>query len=144
MEYRTDIKEFVNNLPKTKNSMRMIPMTENTYQILKKRFDLKEERAIIPRYANYVFLNRNGKPTHRAIYNRTLRQIASKLGIPSFSLHTLRHTFATRCIEAGIRPKALQKMLGHSELRITMDLYVHVTNDEIESEMKKLEQNLTT
>ncbi len=41
-----------------------------------------------------------------------------------------RHTFATRCIEGGMKPKTLQKILGHSNIGITMNLYVHITEDE--------------
>lgn len=52
-------------------------------------------------------------------------------------MHCLRHTFATRCIEAGVKPKTLQKLLGHSTLSMTMDLYVHVTDDTVFDEMEK-------
>ena len=44
--------------------------------------------------------------------------------------YVLRHTFATRCIEAGMKPKTLQYILGHSNIGITMNLYVHITEDE--------------
>jgi len=45
-------------------------------------------------------------------------------------MHILRHTFATRCIEAGMKPKTLRHILGHSNIGITMNLYVHITEDE--------------
>ena len=51
-------------------------------------------------------------------------------------MHTLRHTFATRAIEAGIRPKTLQELLGHANISITMNLYVHVTEEEKEKELE--------
>ena len=54
-------------------------------------------------------------------------------------MHTLRHTFATRCIEAGMKPKTLQTILGHSNIGITMNLYVHVTDVEKEKEMRNIE-----
>ena len=53
-----------------------------------------------------------------------------KVGSKRFSMHVLRHTFATRCIEAGMMPKTLQKILGHSNIGITMNLYVHITENE--------------
>lgn len=53
-------------------------------------------------------------------------------------MHSLRHTFATRCIENGIQPKTLQKILGHSTLSTTMDLYVHVTDEQIFLEMNNV------
>lgn len=55
-------------------------------------------------------------------------------------MHTLRHTFATRCIESGMKPKTLQKILGHANISMTMDLYVHVTEDEKEKEMQQFEK----
>ena len=58
-------------------------------------------------------------------------------------MHILRHTFATRCIEGGMRPKTLQKILGHSNISITMNLYVHVTDDEKRKEINLVAAALT-
>ena len=66
-------------------------------------------------------------------------KLTRKAEIQNFSMHTLRHTFATRCIEAGMRPKTLQQILGHSSINITMNLYVHVTDEEKTKEMQKFE-----
>ena len=55
-------------------------------------------------------------------------------------LPTLRPTFATRCIEAGMGPKTLQGILGHANIGITMNLYVHNTEEEKEKEIKKFEE----
>lgn len=52
-------------------------------------------------------------------------------------MHILRHTFATHCIEDGMKLKTLQKLLGHSKISITMDLYVHITENE---KLKEMEQ----
>ena len=57
-------------------------------------------------------------------------------------MHVLRHTFATRCIESGMRPKTLQMILGHSNIGITMNLYVHVTDDEKAREIENIEFGL--
>ena len=60
-------------------------------------------------------------------------------------MHALRHTFATRCIERGVNPKSLQKILGHDQLSTTMDTYVHVTDDSLELAMRIFESvNLET
>lgn len=45
-------------------------------------------------------------------------------------MYVLRHTFATRCIEGDMKPKTLQIILGHSNIGITMNLYVHTTEEE--------------
>ena len=49
--------------------------------------------------------------------------------------HQLRHTFASRCIAKGMKPKVLQKILGHSTLAMTMDLYCHVEDETMRNEM---------
>ena len=53
-------------------------------------------------------------------------------------MHVLRHTFATRCIEAGMIPKTLQKIMGHSNIGITMNLYVHIKEDEKQKEIEMI------
>ena len=55
-------------------------------------------------------------------------------------VHTFRHTFATNCIAKGMRPKTLQKLLGHNSLQMTMDLYVHVTDDRKQEEIGLLDE----
>ena len=54
----------------------------------------------------------------------------------------LRHCFASRCIEGGVKPKTLQKLLGHSKLAITMDLYVTTTEDEKHKEIEMVADSL--
>ena len=55
-------------------------------------------------------------------------------------MHGLRHTYATRAIERGIQPKILQKLLGHSSIKITMDKYVHVTEDSFADAIRLFEE----
>ena len=75
-------------------------------------------------------------------YASTLFKLCDKAGIDRFSMHVLRHTMATRCIEGGMRPKTLQVILGHSNVGITMNLYVHVTEEEKYKEVEKIENAL--
>ena len=90
-------------------------------------------------FDDYVFLSREGKPFANHHLNRRLYDVCRKLEIPQMSMHCLRHTFATRCIESGMKPKTLQRILGHANIQTTLDLYVHVTDDELFSEIKKFE-----
>lgn len=75
-------------------------------------------------------------------YNNALRLISRRIGIKQVSMHILRHTFATRCIEAGMRPKTLQDILGHASIEMTMDIYVHVMKDTKLEEMSEIESAL--
>lgn len=89
-----------------------------------------------------MFLCRKGTPVKNSTYDSNLFKICDKAGIDRFSMHVLRHTFATRCIEAGMKPKTLQKLLGHSSIQITMNLYVHVTEDEKKKEIELVAEAL--
>ena len=58
--------------------------------------------------------------------------------IEHFTAHALRDTYATRYIEQGGKPKTLQKILGHSILKMTMDLYAHVLDDTMQKEAQTI------
>ena len=80
--------------------------------------------------ADLVFINyRTGEPAKNSSYDTHLYKLCDEAGILRFSMHALRHTYATRAVEAGVPPKVLQKMLGHASLSTTIDRYVHVTDD---------------
>ena len=134
---------FITGELKTSSGQRDIPMTKTAYDLLmamKCQQAAKKNRVIQFEFADHVFLNRNGRLLPNSNYDRYLEKICDKAGIERISMHTLRHTFATRCIESGMKPKTLQKILGHANISMTMDLCVHVTEEEKEKEMRKFEQ----
>lgn len=63
---------------------------------------------------------------------------AEKAGLENVSFHTLRHTFATRCIEAGFDVKTLSEILGHSDVKTTLNRYVHSSFEFKQENMEKL------
>lgn len=75
-------------------------------------------------------------------YKQDFVKICDKAGIDRFSTHILRHTIATRCIEAGMLPKTLQKIMGHSNIGITMNLYVHTTEEQKHKEIDRIAEAL--
>ncbi|MDE7308691.1 MAG: site-specific integrase [Lachnospiraceae bacterium] len=128
---------------KTSSGLRDVPMTQSVYDLLmdmRRKCRQRNQKIISFEFSDHVFLNRNGRLLPNSNYDRYLGKICEKAGIERISMHTLRHTFATRCIESGMKPKTLQKILGHANISMTMDLYVHVTEDEKEKEMKKFEE----
>jgi len=129
------------NPPKTKSSVREVPLTAEALRILKEQ---KAGRTANPENSRYVFTGNNGEIVSNQNYSRTLSYICRKNGIEPVSMHSLRHTFATRCIEAGMKPKTLQAILGHSTLAMTMNKYVHTTDDEKFKEMELVEKSLSS
>lgn len=136
MEYRYSVGEWRVGEPKSKSGYRTIPLTDEAIRILmaqkKKNMKIKE---ISIEWVDYIFLSRKGEPVKNSTYDTALFKICEKTEIDKFSMHVLRHTFATRCIEGGMIPKTLQKILGHSNIGITMNLYVDITEEQKQKEI---------
>ncbi len=134
MEYRHSIREWRIRELKSKSEYRSIPLTDETIDMLRKQKNL-EVKVIPMEWLKCVFLRRKGTLVKNSTYDAMLFKQCDKIGIPRFSIHVLRRIFATRCIESGMKPKTLQTMLGHSNIGITMNLYVHTTGDEKHKEI---------
>ena len=136
MEYRYKVGEWRVGEPKSKSGYRTIPLTNEAIRILKEQKRKNSKIDIISmEWADIVFLCGKGTPVKNSTYDSNLFKICDKAGINRFSMHVLRHTFETRCIEAKMLPKTLQKIMGHSNIGITMNLYVHITEDEKQKEI---------
>ena len=66
---------------------------------------------------------------HRC-YRNYYRKLLQNLGIPHLKFHSLRHSFATRCIEAGGDYKTVSAILGHADISTTLNLYVHPSQEQ--------------
>lgn len=143
MEYRYSVGEWRIGEPKSKSGYRNIPLTEEAIAILNDQKEkIKNIKVINMEFKDYIFLGRKGEPIKNSTYDTALFKICDKAGVKRFSMHVLRHTFATRCIEGGMRPKTLQIILGHSNVGITMKIYVDVTEEEKFKEVEKIEKAL--
>ena len=161
LEYRHKQGYWRAGPPKTPESYRTIPLTNRAYEILKALWDNRKHRKTSPLLSetleyidrrtgttstlvmsNLVFINwRTGEPAKNSSYDTHLYKLCDEAGIKRFSMHALRHTYATRAIEAGMQPKVLQKLLRHSSIKTTMDRYVHVTTDSMDQAIKQFENN---
>ena len=159
LEFRYANKIWRAGPPKTQQSYRTIPLTDKAYKILKELWDNRESRKESPLLLttleymdrrtglkskilmrDLVFINyRTGEPTKNSSYDTHLYKLCDKAGIPRISMHSLRHTYATRAIESGMQPKILQKLLGHSSIKTTMDRYVHATNESLTQAVRQFE-----
>ena len=143
MEYRKCSGEWKTGDSKTKSGERAIPLTQEAYSILRDQKEKLKSLKVVPiEFSDTVFLSERGTPIKNNAYDSLIYYYCDRIGMKKFSMHTLRHTFATRCIEGGMRPKTLQMILGHANISMTMDLYVHVTEDAKKQEIKNIEQSL--
>ena len=143
-------KEFHIGPPKTESSVRTVPMNGACEKALERQIQLKKilSRKYVQtnEFGNLLFVTKFNTPICFVVLNEAIKRIVNEINLqrdgtelfPMFSAHTFRHTFATRCIETGILPKTVQKYLGHATLQMTMDLYVHVTEEFKQKELEKL------
>lgn len=133
---------------KTNKGMRSIPLTETAIKSLKRQYIMKQaisnDKEPIEGFENLVFVTKNNRPTTQFLVTECIEGILKKihthypdLVFEKFSPHCFRHTFATRWLEAQVPLKTVSAILGHSQLQLTTDLYMHVTQDSL---FKGLEQ----
>ena len=131
LERNADAKtKIVISNPKSATSARVIPLSEYTGKLCKSRpphpgdaFVLtgKTNQYIEPRALQYKF-----------------KRYTEECGLQDVTFHTLRHTFATRCVEVGFEIKSLSEVLGHSSPKITLERYVHSSIELKRDNMNKL------
>lgn len=154
-KYESDSgKTFHIEPPKTKTSYRDIPINSQCKLYLKKQYLQKnvvkqkapKVKKVEEQFQDLLFTTKFNTPLNAQIICDAIDRVVTEINhmrdvtdeIESFSCHCFRHTFATRCFEAGIQPKTVQSYLGHATLQMTMDLYTTVLKEHKISEMDKL------
>ncbi len=145
---------------KTKAGTRTIPMFPEVKEafLMEKAFQEMNKlrcKSVIDGYTDFIFINRFGMVQHQGTLNKALRRIIRdcnerqfKKGgknpvlLPSFSCHSLRHTFTTRMVEEGVKIKVIQDILGHADFSTTMDIYTDVTKELKKREFDELHAKL--
>ena len=132
--------------PKSKAGKRNIPMSKLVKNVLQAqqnwRYDVTSRYAPQKGFENLVFTSKTNHPLHESNIRAAMGYLVDRINtespereFPRFTPHCLRHTFATNCITRGMRPKTLQRLLGHNSLQMTMDLYCHVLDETLKEEM---------
>lgn len=144
------------SIPKTKSSIRTVPMNsicrkaiEDQVQQLNTLPPIDYDSDVL---GKLLFVTRNNRPLMDEVLGSSIRTVRNNVNkirasqnqplMPKFSAHTFRHTFATRCFEAGIPPKTVQSYLGHTNIQMTMDIYTEVLSDKKMSDIKLLESTM--
>lgn len=123
---------FVQSSPKSRTSKRTIPLSERSMKVLDlylKKYG-RGTGLIFPKPSNPIL------PFSYSSVEFHIKRLCRELGVPYKGMHAFRHTFATNCYERGCNVKILSKLLGHADVSITYNIYIHLYGDALE-EMRK-------
>ena len=130
-----DRKVIMGDTTKTYAGQRQIPIPESLLDTVKTQMRLAEnhkDKLLFVDKNNYYLSPRNA--------NTLLQKITKKLGIEDISSHSLRHTYGTRCIESGMRAVTVQRLMGHTDISITLNTYTSILNRFKEQELEKVNE----
>lgn len=136
---------IMSNRTKTKAGTRYLPIPPSLYPYIVEQMQVADNRENNPE--KLLFKTTNMPYADKEIVNTSLSRILKHLGIEHMSSHSLRHTYATMSIEAGVTPVVLQKLMGHTDISITLNTYTSVFDKYKDTELEKvnkyyMEQNL--
>lgn len=128
--------------PKTDTSIRTVPLIDKAVELLAEHKH-KQERymELVGDYYtdnDLIFSSSRGDYLDPGNFNRKLNKTVKNIGIAQISPHALRHSFATRGLEAEVSLKAMQELLGHSSITVTGDIYTHMLKEQKRKEISKL------
>lgn len=118
--------------PKTDTSARVVPLTDMAFGLCQRRVINSNQNAFLLTGSEVKFTEPRTLQYH-------IKKYSEACGIENLHFHTLRHTFATRCVEVGFEIKSLSEVLGHSSPKITLERYVHSSIEFKRQNMSKLE-----
>lgn len=128
--------------PKTKKSIRTIPMVNEVYQALIKqriRQDAEKEKyKDIYMDQGFVFADPMGNYLPQRPFMDKYHKFLHTYGITDIRFHDLRHTFSSLLIESDVSMKVVQELLGHSTITTSMDIYTHISEQKKEQALDKL------
>lgn len=142
--------------PKTKCSLRDVPLIPKAIEVLKREKARGRNQKVIAFNDDHYVFDAGGRAVNLQVLNRYIKAVCRQIrekeqeeikkGIrkdtgelfPDLTSHCMRHTFATRAIENGMKPQTLKVILGHSSLAMTMDLYSHVLEDQKHADMERI------
>lgn len=106
--------------PKSSCSIRAIPLPDTIVDILS--INQQTDKCYVLTGKENIYIEPRNMQYH-------FKKVLNQCDMDSFSFHSLRHTFATRCVEVGFDVKSLSEILGHASINITMNRYVHPSMD---------------
>ena len=146
---RSSRMEYIIESTKTNAGTRKLPMTDDVAQcfwaIIEDRETPKHER-IIDGYGGFLFTDKNGYPEVAMHWEHRFKHMLNRYNeiyrvqMPKITPHVCRHTYCNNMAKAGMNPKTLQYLMGHSDIGVTLNTYTHLGLEDAEGELKRMEE----
>lgn len=139
--------EYVIEETKTECGTRLVPMTDEVKKCFRKIIENRKKpktEPMIDGKAGFLYLDKNDMPMVALHWEKYFQHICEKYNkiykaeMPKVTPHVCRHTFCSNMAKSGMNPKTLQKIMGHSDIGVTLNTYTHVGFEDIQKEMKKI------
>ncbi len=134
---------------KTDAGKRKIPITDDVAAMFQAIIEDREAPAvekIIDGYTGFLFYDKEGKPLVAMHWQNRFNNMVNRYNdiyrvqMPNITPHICRHTYCRNQAKAGMNPKTLQYLMGHSDISVTMNVYTHVNFDDAEEELRRMEE----
>lgn len=145
---RSSKMEYIIESTKTNAGTRKLPMTDDVAQcfraIIEDREPPEHER-IIDGYGGFLFTDKKGYPEVAMHWEHRFKHMLNRYNeiyrvqMPKITPHVCRHTYCSNMAKAGMNPKTLQYLMGHSDIGVTLNTYTHLGLEDAEGELKRME-----
>ena len=154
--------QFLISPPKTEAGIREIPLIDDVYDALLREYQVQKctgsNTSVIDGYSGFIFTNAKGTVFEPNAINRAIKRIIKDFNesetelakaenrepefLPDFCNHVLRHTFCTRLCENTDNIKVIQTVMGHSDIKTTLDIYAECTADKKQETLQSIAENI--
>ena len=133
---------------KTDAGTRVLPMSEEVYEVMKRVLANRKKPKIeicIDGYTGFLFLDKRGMPMMPYQWEKRFQRSVEKYNkiyrvqLPKITPHVCRHTFCTNMAKRGISVETLKYIMGHTDISVTLNVYTHLKLEDAEKEIKRLE-----
>ena len=146
---RTSNMQYVIESTKTKAGTRKIPITNEVAECFRKIIENREPPRVekfIDGYSGFLFFDRNGMPLVAIHWEHRFKHMLNRYNeiyrkrLPTITPHVCRHTYCSIQAKAGMNPKTLQYLMGHSDIGVTLNVYTHLGFDDAAEEMERIQK----
>lgn len=146
---RTAKMEYVIEETKTEAGKRKLPITEDVADMFRAIIEDREApkiEKVIGGYTGFLFYDENDMPLVAMHWQHRFNHMVARYNdiyrvqLPNITPHVCRHTYCSNQAKAGMNPKTLQYLMGHSDISVTMNVYTHIGFDDAEEELKRMEE----